>query len=86
MEISKLKFPIKNRRLNFALRVLVIFIIFFLLAKYFDPIYKMGVFSNHVTSIVIVLIVWLYRFISYAVVPGIIFLLLVDYISNKIKK
>lgn len=74
----------KNKKLNFAIRTLAIYVIFFILAKYVESIYIMGILSNTVLSILVVVITWLYRLLSYTIIPATLFLLLVELLSKKI--
>lgn len=85
MEIEMKTLLTKNKKLSFAIRTIVVYLVFLLSAKYFTTIYEMGIFSNNIVSIIVIAIVWLYRFLTYAIIPAIIFLFLVEKFSKKTK-
>jgi len=82
--VKKLKnFFKEHKKLSMGLRFLFIYLIFLAIAKY-TTIYETGVLSNNVLSIFVIAVIWIYRFLSYTIVPIIFFFFVVKIVYEKV--
>lgn len=77
------KFFKNNKMLLEGLRFLAIYIVFLNIAKYVTVIYEEGFLSKSIFNIAVIGIVLTYRFLSYAFVPAMIFVLVYGMIKRK---
>jgi hypothetical protein len=82
--VKKIKKFLKNNKILLeGLRFLAIYIVFLNVAKYVTVIYEEGFLSKNIFSIAVIGIVLIYRFLSYAFVPAMIFVLIFGILGNR---
>lgn len=77
------KFFKNNKMLLDGLRFIAIYLIFLNVAKHVTVIYEAGFLSKNIFSIAVIGIVIIYRFLSYAFVPAVIFILIFDILGDR---
>jgi len=80
MEIRKIRAWLKkHKRPAMCIRILVVYLVCLMIAKY-SVIFEQGLFGSNIWGRIVIVIIMFYRFLSIAFVPGILIL----WISEKL--